>query len=202
MSSKKNISLLLLDVGGVIYQVDWSKTVKFFNLKITSDEIQKSISKWNIFLEFEKGNISPIHFYQNITKKFSITVDYPTFIIGWNKCLIGPTKGIFELLNNINIKIAALSNTNIIHYNNFSKNAVFKNFSHIITSFNLNCRKPDKEIYIKALHILDIIPEQILFIDDLPENLQIPASLGMFTETCLDSTNSIQNILLKHNIID
>jgi putative hydrolase of the HAD superfamily len=54
-----------------------------------------------------------------------------------------------------------------------------KLFSAFFTSCYLGVRKPDRRIYQIALDVLQRDPEDVIFVDDRPENIAAAASLGI-----------------------
>ena len=56
-------------------------------------------------------------------------------------------------------------------------------------SFDLGCRKPDEEIYLKALKLAGAKPEDSLFIDDVMINIDTARSLGIKTIHYKDPQN-------------
>jgi putative hydrolase of the HAD superfamily len=54
-------------------------------------------------------------------------------------------------------------------------------FSAFFSSCYLGVRKPEEQIYRLALEITQRVPEECIFIDDRPENLEVPKRLGMRT---------------------
>jgi glucose-1-phosphatase len=60
-------------------------------------------------------------------------------------------------------------------------------FDEIIISAEVGLKKPDPEIYILATKLLDVTPENMIFIDDFPQNVAAAAAIGirsiLFTST-------------------
>jgi len=54
-------------------------------------------------------------------------------------------------------------------------------FTAFFTSCYLGVRKPAEQIYRLALEMTQRVPEECIFIDDRPENLEVPKRLGMRT---------------------
>lgn len=52
-------------------------------------------------------------------------------------------------------------------------------FHHLIFSCDEGCAKPDPAIYRKCLATLELRPEEVLFLDDRPENVTAGLKLGM-----------------------
>jgi putative hydrolase of the HAD superfamily len=61
------------------------------------------------------------------------------------------------------------------------KFALRRYFTAFFSSCFLGARKPDETIYRKALEITQCTPEECLFIDDRPANIESAAALGMGT---------------------
>ena len=57
----------------------------------------------------------------------------------------------------------------------------------IINSARLGLRKPDPQIYHRALAILDVPPAAVLFVDDKPRNTLVARELGI---ECVDFTSA------------
>jgi len=111
-------------------------------------------------------------------------LDYDGFVPIWNEIFTLSEKNrtvnyIASLLKK-DYKLAVLSNINALHYryikNNFS---VFNNFDNVFTSFEMKAKKPDPEIYQKALGALGVSPEKAFYTDDRPELIEKARELGI-----------------------
>jgi putative hydrolase of the HAD superfamily len=60
-----------------------------------------------------------------------------------------------------------------------AKHAWLGAFTHLTWSHSLNLAKPEAAIYLHAAEGLHTPPENILFIDDRPENIQAALAIGM-----------------------
>jgi putative hydrolase of the HAD superfamily len=60
-----------------------------------------------------------------------------------------------------------------------AKHAWLRAFTHLTWSHSLNLAKPEAAIYLHAAEGLHTPPENILFIDDRPENIQAALAIGM-----------------------
>lgn len=58
-----------------------------------------------------------------------------------------------------------------------SKN--YRNLDKLVFSCEVKMSKPDKEIYIHTLELLQVNPEQAVFIDDRKENVETAQEIGM-----------------------
>jgi putative hydrolase of the HAD superfamily len=55
-------------------------------------------------------------------------------------------------------------------------------FDHVTFSFELGCVKPQREIYDHALRGIGVPPDEVLFIDDRPENIKGAREAGLLAE--------------------
>lgn len=73
-----------------------------------------------------------------------------------------------------------LSNTNALHMDFIRENYAFPaQVKGAILSHEVGLRKPDPEIYRKALELSGTAPEETFFVDDLEENIRGAAKLGL-----------------------
>ena len=86
-----------------------------------------------------------------------------------------------------------LSNTNNIHRIYFDSlckriyNKTFDHlFDHVFYSYEMGCRKPDKVIYENVIDSSGFKPNEIIFFDDMKENLTECEKLGMNTCHVID----------------
>jgi HAD superfamily hydrolase (TIGR01509 family) len=55
----------------------------------------------------------------------------------------------------------------------------FTSFDVVVDSSDVGLRKPDPRIYAELLHRSDTTAQQLIFIDDLPENVDAATDLGI-----------------------
>ncbi|MCP4146482.1 MAG: HAD family phosphatase, partial [bacterium] len=103
-------------------------------------------------------------------------VSEEAFEEGWNT-LFGPlVPGIEELLIRLkkNYRLVALSNTNKIHAQ-FWKNKyarILPHFERVFCSNEIKARKPEKRAYQIVLNYLELKPGDVIFLDDMEENIE------------------------------
>ena len=89
--------------------------------------------------------------------------------------------------------LALLSNTNEMHYRLFRQQFAFvlDRFDHLVASHLVGLRKPDPAIYHLVREAAGCAPQEMLFIDDLPANIEAARALGWQTilyDTSVDLT--------------
>ena len=192
------IKNIIFDLGGVLFKSDQSKTanaVAALGNKAPVDIIELHNSQ-NFFMDYEKGLIDDQAFRNNI--RDFLSTDIPDEIIdkAWGALLLDIPPNKIALIDDARQKYRTflLSNTNNIHRIKFEKDFKDKTnsniqdyFEKVYYSFEMNTRKPEKEIFIMVLEENDLKPEETLMIDDSLPNIETARSLGM--QTCLVNIN-------------
>ena len=195
------IKNIIFDFGGVICNIDHLiPEKKFKELGIKNfDMMYSQAVQNNLFENLEKNLISPQNFRNNLKLLIGGNINDEQIDEAWNSIILDIPKSRIDLLKKLKDKyrIFLLSNSNIIHYNvfieEFRAKSGLKDFSSLFEktwfSFDLQMRKPDKEIYEYALKVGGLIPEETLFIDDSIQNIQPAEELGIqcvFLENDMD----------------
>ena len=69
-----------------------------------------------------------------------------------------------------------------------------ESFNHRVWSHTLNLAKPEREIYLEAAKGLNLLPGQILFIDDKEENIAAAEAVGMQAIRYTEHTSFVQSL--------
>lgn len=193
------IKNLMFDLGGVIMDINRENAViALENLGLrNAGEMLGEYGQKGLFLNLEKGLISPEEFHEKIRPLFDKPVSDSDIDNAFIKFLIGiPSDKLdqIEQLKN-NYKIYLLSNTNAIMWYGFILDCFRKNghdinyyFDGIIPSFEVKAYKPDAEIFNKAEKIFGIKPEETIFFDDSLKNVEAARKLGFKGVHVVDST--------------
>ncbi len=203
----KDIKVLLFDLGGVIIDIDPSITInalKSMSKKSSEDfnaldykHYKEESSLLNFFFEYEKGNINDDKFRDGIRKfaNFDLSNDKIDHI--WNYVIVKINQDLLDVVLSLKnrYKIMILSNTNFIHKVYYDKLVVDiygktlkQLFDKVFYSYEIRSRKPELEIYQKVIDESSYSGKEILFFDDMKENLEIPKVIGMKTHHVEDIT--------------
>ena len=189
----KNIDNIIFDLGGVILEIDLDIIKKgFVSLGFTDLESSFELFKHKqIFQKFEKGQIEPQVFRNEIRKACPKSFSDVQFDKIWNSILLNYPKENIQLLKDLHEKYTTflLSNTNEIHYNfytemlndKFGIKKLDSLFNKAYYSHVSGMRKPDTNFFKLVLQENNLIPKKTLFIDDLEENIETAKSLGIKT---------------------
>ncbi|MBN2275605.1 MAG: HAD family phosphatase [Bacteroidales bacterium] len=185
------IKNIIFDWGGVITDLHPELTInaframgfKHFDEAFSQDENQ------NLFLQFEMGKIDESAFINELKRQLDSHVTDKQVLDAWNALLGDLPAERWMLLKNLanDYRIFLLSNTNSLHityyfskleqlYGIYGYNHLFEKvyFSH-----HLGMRKPNRNIYEFVMKDSALLPEETLFIDDNPDNIDTARQLGI-----------------------
>jgi len=179
-----SVKTLFFDIGGVCLTNGWDhisreKSTKYFSLDY--EELERKHKK--IFKQFEKGKITldkyldEILFYE---KREFTKQDYIDFMYSQSKALDSTLKLLSKLKARQEYKIASINNESLeLNRYRIMKYNLDKYFDCFFSSCYLGTRKPEPDIFYKALKILHNEPDECLFLDDREENYRSALTVGM-----------------------
>lgn len=196
------IKALLLDFGGVLYDIDPQRTINEFMKLSAPNSKFRELTQYNYstmpFLsEYEKGAISSEQFREQAAALLGIA---PSIAIdnAWNQTLLGIKANMDRVLEELaaDYPLYLLSNTNEIHHNYFAEECevIFKTFTRCYFSYQMNIHKPDLDIFTNISNELSIAPNEILFADDMQANIDAANQLGFNTYKVDEQSNSMYNL--------
>ncbi|WP_020533764.1 HAD family hydrolase [Flexithrix dorotheae] len=189
----KNIDNIIFDLGGVIMNLDFHKTISSFNelMEIDFFEVFNGKQQQPVIDAIETGQVTPEEFRAELRKLFNITADDATIDAAWNAMLLDFPKEKIELVKTLKERKRTflLSNTNAIHlieagkrlsenYNGLTLEDMFEKtyYSHIVKD-----RKPNTSIYQLIIDENQLDPERTVFIDDNFDNIEGAKKTGLKT---------------------
>lgn len=187
------IKNIIFDLGGVILNLDYSKTQRAFEaLGIESVDNFFSQAKQNsLFNDFEIGKASPADFRNAIREKTGISATDIEIDAAWNAMLLDCPSYRIDLLKEYRKThhVFLLSNTNSIHYSEvdrifgeaFGTPSLEPYFDKLYLSYEVGLRKPNTDIYEYVLADAGIKAEESIFLDDSIHNLPPAEQVGIKT---------------------
>ena len=179
----KRINALLFDLGGVIVDLDYNKTIEAFEAIGLEDaeHLYNQFNQSKIFDEFEIGSISREEFMGLLQEKIPQKVSQSKIKEAWNAMILGFEKSKLEQIKRYSEKIPCylLSNTNEIHLEYIQtllQEVPFKNLELLFTkcyySHIIGKRKPHRETFEWVLNDMGSSPDEVLFIEDSPQHIR------------------------------
>jgi epoxide hydrolase-like predicted phosphatase len=180
---KNNIKVILFDLGRVLMHIDFEAFPNALGLKTNDQRSQFDQTKIQIHIrEYETGRISTDKFIDSLFEIFQRKFSKEDILNAFTAIIVADNQEIIPFVNKVrkHYRIAVLSNTCECHWNKVIQvSSLIKIFPHLYTSFYLGVMKPDKSIYIKVCAAMNIQPNEVLFIDDLKENIDGAILSGM-----------------------
>jgi len=200
------IKNIIFDFGDIFINLDKQGTYKAMAdlgvTKITEEMI-------TVYQNYEKGFMTTNAFIQFFHEKFRIPND--KLVTAWNAVMLDFPRERLDFLKKLaaskKYRLFLLSNTNDLHIkwvqNSLGENFYndFKNcFEQFYLSHEINFRKPDLNIYEFVLNENNLIASETLFVDDLQENTDAAATLGIQTWNLIPNQDDVTELFLKTDL--
>ncbi|MGB1104382.1 MAG: HAD family hydrolase [Crocinitomicaceae bacterium] len=183
---------ILFDLGGVLLNLDYQKTIDaFISLGIEDfKQLYAQAAQTALFDDFETGKISSEKFMNGIREISGISLSDNQIQSAWNAMLLDLPKHRVDLLKALSkhYQLLLFSNTNAIHLDAFRKiiEDQYGNrflledlFEGTYYSHLEGVRKPNKEAFLHVLRKKGLQPEDVLFIDDSIQHVEGALAIGV-----------------------
>ncbi|QTN38044.1 HAD family phosphatase [Cryomorphaceae bacterium] len=200
---------LILDLGGVLLEIDYRRTEEAFK-KLGFDDFENRYSQLKqseTFDLFETGDLSADEFRDEIRNISGKDLSDDQINDAWNAMLLDLPQKHINLLDDMRdeYRLVLLSNTNEIHLDK-----IYEKFGHEYSEFEyifertyyshlVGYRKPEIEIFEEIMEELGMEPSETLFIDDSPQHVEgaKEAGLNAYHLTPGSSILSLDRIIQK-----
>ena len=197
----KGIKNILFDLGGVLFHIDYQRTINAFK-KLGIADFEKRFTQHqqnDFFNAFETGKISQNVFINTLQKCLPACSDQ-VIVNAWNAMLIGLPEQHLKILEELckNYRLFLLSNINEIHIqyinaflkNSYNISSINQFFEKAYYSHEIGMRKPHKSTFEWMLKDSNILAEETLFIEDTAQHIEGAKQAGLKTHH-LDSNTAI-----------
>ncbi|MFL6248111.1 MAG: HAD family hydrolase [Thermoanaerobaculia bacterium] len=175
----------LFDLGNTLIKLAYERVLENICRESTvkRDELIEILEEPGSYRDMERGAVTFWEFYEFVCDKTGYRGSIRDFNEVWSDFFDGTTPGIEELLERVRARyrVAFLSNSNEVHAELIPRKfaSLFQKDDRFIFSHRIKVAKPDPEIFRRALDTLGALAHQVVFIDDLSENVTAARSLGM-----------------------
>lgn len=189
-----NVSVVCFDLGGVLVRIcrSWNEAVGTAGLDLRQphgvDEDAMRARRWSLVSQHQVGGLSNADYYGGMSAAFDglySAQEMEHIHHAWTQ---EQYPGVDDLVAELNahrgIETACLSNTNDAHWRRLVSNEypAPSALTHQLASHVLGVAKPDSDIYAHAAEEFGADPCEILFFDDLPENVEAARRAGWQAE--------------------
>ncbi len=189
------VEALLFDFGNVIVNVDFDRTMARWAEHAKCDPKQVS-SKWSQddpYKRHERGTIDANAYFASLRNSLGIDLSDEQFLDGWNAIFAGVVPGIEEQLWMAEKRwpLYVFSNTNPAHEAHFipAYADTLKHFRKLYLSSSIGLRKPDRAAFEYVARDIGVAPANILFFDDVLENVEGARAAGFQAIQALSSAD-------------
>jgi FMN phosphatase YigB (HAD superfamily) len=184
MNSSSEIKVVLFDLGRVLMHIDFEAFPNGLGL-FTKEQRAPYDAPLKPFIRlYEEGKMTTEEFLDGLYAIFDCRFPHEQLLEAFNGIIVEDNAAIIPFVEEIKKKyhIAVLSNTCECHWKKVEDiSSILRMFppENIFTSFGIGVMKPDRKIYEAVCASLHVRSEEILFIDDLPENVRGAVDAGM-----------------------
>ena len=186
------IKNIVFDLGGVIMNLDVSKTIKEFESIGITNIVNNTGHHYKdaIFYDLETGKVTEFEFIEKLKSLSSLNPSTNEIRKAWNAMIFDIPRSRIDILLHLkkDYKIYLLSNTNSIHQKKFltevydGSNLSFNElFVKAYYSHEIGLRKPHEEVFEFVIKDSNLDPTETLFIDDSIQNINAAKNLDIQT---------------------
>lgn len=177
---------IIFDLGGVIAPYGMlEREAEFISNEfgVPKEDAIKAIKDSNYNLP-ELGREDSFAFWRRVYAQLGINAsdeDVRASLQSWADrvaIISGPMLALVDELRE-SYKIGLLSNTSVEYTSAVKDRGFWAHFDDAVFSYKVGLRKPDPAIYRLAAERLGFPPEQLVFVDDLPANIEGAREVGM-----------------------
>ena len=206
------IKNIVFDLGGVIMTIDQNEALRRFKA-LGLDDAERQLDPYTqtgIFGDVEEGKITAEEFRAELSRIVGRTLSFDECKYGW----LGYRKDVprrnLEALRRLRgegYRLILLSNTNPFMMSwaltkdfDGGTGSLDDYFDALYLSYRLGVMKPNPKFFQAVIDNEQILPEESLFVDDGPRNIEAASKLGfnaMCPENGADWTGELMEILSK-----
>jgi epoxide hydrolase-like predicted phosphatase len=176
---------IIFDVGNVIVNISGDNVFEYWAMisNRDADVIKQRFEIDDTYHQFERGELEPALYRQYILEKIGLQMSDDEFDKGWNNIYTDLVPGIEQLLQDLKpeFRLTALTNTNVIHAKKWRTKyaSVLQYFEKIFCSHEIKARKPERKAYEIVLTYLQMEPNAVVYLDDIPECVEAATDMGI-----------------------
>lgn len=175
----------VFDLGNVLIRLSYERVIGNICAQADADRDQmiSLLETAGGYRDLEKGLVTFEEFHSTLCQVAGYRGGASDLREIWSDFFDGPVEGIDRLLDRVRerYQVAFLSNSNEVHELVIAEKfkALFREHEPILYSHRLKTAKPDHEIFRRLLDRLQAKPSEILYTDDLLENVRAAREMGI-----------------------
>jgi glucose-1-phosphatase len=187
------ITWFLFDLGNTVIKIAYERVIENIckESSVERDRLLEIFDMAGGYRDMERGAIRFADFFDLIADRAGYRGTFRDFHSLWSNFFDGPIPGMEDLLERIRQKyrVAFLSNSNEVHAEVIPRQfaALFSNDDRFIFSHRFKAAKPDPEIFHRSLELMGAQPQNVVFVDDLIENVLAAQTIGIRSYQYVDT---------------
>ncbi len=179
------INWFLFDLGNCLIKLAYERVIGNIcrDATLGRDELIEILEQPGGYRDMERGAITFREFYDFLCDKAGYRGTTLDLRRVWSDFFDGTIPGAEALLERVREKyrVAFLSNSNEVHAEVIPRQyaTLFRKDDRFIFSHRFRVAKPDPEIFRRALEVTGALPQHVVFIDDLAENVLAARTIGI-----------------------
>ena len=199
------IRAILFDLGGVLVGL---RGVDHFAMQTplgdrwTEAALREFFQNDPGMARYETGEWGTAQYLSHLRNSLQIDASDPQLSAIINEILVGPYQQSEPLLAELahHRPLYLLSNTNALHWKVIRPYPILRHFTELFASHLIGYRKPDERAYRHVLKQVSLQPYELLFIDDLPTNVEAALAVGMPALVC-ENLSQVRDELARRGVI-
>ena len=176
---------ILLDLGNVVTGVDFRRVFASWSKSANVPE-ERFYDRWQLddaYKNHEIGAITFTEYTNHLSTVFDVEMSLDQWRAGWNDLWTGPFQDVVTLLPRLAERhpLYAFTNTNDTHVECWRVlyEEELAPFETIYISSQIGVRKPAPSAYLKVCELMNVDPQNVLFVDDTHENVSGALAAGL-----------------------
>jgi glucose-1-phosphatase len=181
----QTVQALLFDLGGVAIHIDFDRALAAWQRHAPwpLERLRELYRFDDAYRRHETGALDGTAYFAQVREALALDCDEAAVRDGWNRILCSPIDETLELIARVkdHVPCYALSNTNEAHLQHMQRDfaGVLSLFRKVFVSHEIGHRKPAPEAFRHVVDDIGVPPAQVLFFDDLAENVAAARAFGL-----------------------
>ena len=211
MHNGSAIKVVCFDLGGVVVRIcrTWDEGCAAAGLPVRDPEKRAATkdARRGLIAQFQTGRIDGAAFAHRISQSMDGLYSPDEILAVHHAWIRGEYDGIIGIVDELHsagIATATLSNTNHEHWSQMVTAPAVQRIRHLLASHLLGLHKPEPEVFRAAESHLNARPHEILFFDDLQQNVDAARTCGWIAEPIdprKETAPQIRRVLSKHRAL-
>ena len=183
MEGYMSISTVVLDFGNVVAFFSHLRAAQQLAAygKLPAEEVAAALFGGALEDDYESGRMSTEEFVRRVRELCGVCCTDEQFRTAFAD-MFWPNPEVCELIPLLSprYRLLLLSNTNDLHSRHFRRQfaEVLAHFDAVVCSHEVGVRKPDPRVFDHCLRLARARPDECVFVDDLPANVDAARALG------------------------